>query len=361
MKDIDLKLAIIRNHISVHDIKITDLAIEAGYARPYLSSIINQSKEANHGILDHLLQTLKIDYLSEKTQIESLNKLSNDIEHALLYNNIECAQNLYQELELINKIPSLIKKDVINRKSFYYSYIQNEPSSIDTPLAKALNHYLMREYEKVVVILNALVCDPHYNNTYKGVFYLYIAQSYLELDCLHSAQTAHHLASSLLVKTRNYQRMIDAELILAKIYTLNKQSQKAFLIYDTLWFYNTLSNKQTKIIKHDCRWTLILSKKQSTFFEDQTLLLENLAIAYLNNLKIDFIDKNQLHDDSDRMFYLLLLSLQKEAISSNLLFEAIDLFKNHHFKHIFLKRIYKSLLLDCLTKKRMYKDAFELK
>ncbi|HEY4537336.1 MAG TPA: hypothetical protein VIG45_02650 [Erysipelothrix sp.] len=361
MKDIDLKLKIIQNHIKHHDIKITDLAIEAGYARPYLSSVLNQSKKANHGILDHLLQTLKIDYPLEKQRILSLQNLIEDIEYALLYNDIESAKDLYLQLEKSASIPLLIRNEVSQKIKFYSAFFNKQLCPEKNDLHLAYNAFLSHNFNKAQYHLNQLLAQQQYNKTYQAVFYLYLSKAYIHLDQLHLAQAHYHQASQLLIETRNYRRMVDAEIVAAKIYALNRELEKALLIYDTLQMYNTITTKQSDTIESDRLWSLIYNGIMPASKRIKENTSAKLAVIYLTKDSDPCNNCEDFKNTIEKMFCKLMTDLRSHQLETEILFEATQLYKKEYFSNVFFKRIYKSLLLECLTEKRLYKDAYELK
>lgn len=361
MKDIDLKLKIIQNHIKHHDIKITDLAIEAGYARPYLSSVLNQSKKANHGILDHLLQTLKIDFPLQKQRILSLENLIQDIEYALLYNDIESAKALYLQLEKSVSIPLLIRNEITQKKNFYFAFFNKQRCAGKNDLYLAYNAFLSHDFNKVQYHLNQLLTKQQYNKAYQAVFYLYLSKAYIYLDQLHFAQAHYHQASQMLIETRNYRRMVDAEIVVAKIYALNHELEKALLIYDTLQMYNTITTKQSETIESHRLWSLIYNGIIPSTKLIKENILAKIAITYLTKDSLTYHNCDNFENEIEKMFCKLLIGLRYRQLETEMLYAAIQLYKKEHFSNIFFKRIYKSLLLECLTEKRLYKDAYELK
>lgn len=62
MPSIDLKREIIQRAIQQNDVILSDFAFEIGYARPYLSAVINGSRKANESILDYIAEELGISF-----------------------------------------------------------------------------------------------------------------------------------------------------------------------------------------------------------------------------------------------------------------------------------------------------------
>ena len=238
MKDIDLKIQIIKKHIEINKIKITDFALEAGYARPYLSSIINQSKQANHGILDHLLNTLNINFDTEKKMIKSIEYYTKKIERALLFKNIEKAKQLnheFQEKFTEKNIPDLIKDKTIEKRKFYHYYFTNENHESDDSLYYQIVFNIRnKNYELVIPLLYDAQEAYRNDANYEAVLLLALSQCYLKTD--HPIQAKHHLEISrqALVQTKNYLRLIDCDLLNIELAILNNEFQFALNLINKL-------------------------------------------------------------------------------------------------------------------------------
>lgn len=168
------KFALIKRYISENKIKITDLALEAGYARPYISSVLNGKLSYNDDLLDVLLRALNIDYDKEMEQLQTLHHYFKDVETAIQYFDFNQARRMLNQAFAAIPHSSIFHEQFARIQSlehFIDTYekgitVQDSWTFYDTTLRQlcdltvSYHRHTVKSHDRIFKIL----LDPHTKN-----------------------------------------------------------------------------------------------------------------------------------------------------------------------------------------------------
>lgn len=364
-----LKLSLIREYININNINITELAEKSGYARPYVSSVINQSRQASDGFLNHLLDILKINYEEEVKKIQNLKNLMNDARTSLAYTDETYLQN-YNKLtnHKIEDIPFLLKEEydltialfnLIDGEVIQITNLKNKKLSTLYLLVLTLNYFNLNNFNKSLEYLNKI----NDKRLYPIILYL---KSYIHLhnsDYILSNNSITK-AETELIDQNNYYRFLDLQILKMKLYSLNNKFLKAKSIYKNLTPYvqafqslnNKLMNEWFKILIINNKYEDAYSYKSHISSMDQECSLLYSYLQSLSNIQFNNFKPNNKYEVN----FFRLLMLEKEPKDLKAFENLISFFNNTKTSYLFLEIIIKNIIIKKLQELRRYKKISEL-
>ncbi|CAM3615143.1 hypothetical protein ERUR111494_03210 [Erysipelothrix urinaevulpis] len=346
---------------------MTDLAYEAGYARPYLSAILNRNRRANHALLNHLLETLDINYKLEIQQLETLYSLLDMFQHSLTYKTIN-RTSLYQRIEPLSYLISisLVLQNRYHILNSIYKIQMNLSYSLDQveSMNDSLYYWLLCEHyflkQKPIQLMNhaenGLSCP---SKLY--IFNYYMAYAHFLNNDFISSLKFLEVSEYNALKNHNYQRIIDIQLLRMKITVMNKDFNNSFKIYEQL--RNLLSYNQVASDSLDQEWfkSLIYLDELDDAIQLRHNLSKHSSSTKLANMILDLklnLESSEIitENDFEASVLVFIRKIKEQTLSTSELEKNIDFICNAYYHDYLVKCLTCSYLASYLLTARRYKS-----
>jgi len=372
MKDtLEIKLDLIRHNISTNNIKVTDLSQDAGYARPYVSSVLNNSRAANEGFLNHLLDTLQIDYVKEIENMQYLDNLMERFLHSLTYKK-ENTDKLYNQLLKIgnqSEVPVLLKSKyheclslykVINKESIDVD-AEGFNKSSDGLFILAIKEYNHKNFDKALEIIDSPAIQK--SDTSMVLYF----KSFCHFNNKNFIEAYHNLykAEALILESSNYRRLFDLQILKIKLFAVQNKYNEASRVYENLYSIKDKDKNRINSLDNDWFACLILMKRFDEAYEIlqqiQNLDKDNMLLKIYMSLKSK--DNNthiEVKNEYDKTFLDLINLHQKKQNPIIEIDKLYNFFYQSKHPNIFLELIINELLRELYKNNRAYKTVVEI-